>query len=335
MASAAAARRRLESALEPYVIRQGDYLLSLAHQFGFNPDSVWNDDKNAKLRQLRPDPNILLAGDVLYIPDQNGKKAATHALATGTTNTFVSDAPTVTVSMHFLDDYMASQPFTVQELPNLAGLTTDGEGRVTFSVPVTLATATLSFQAVSRIISAKLGGLDPIDTLSGVFQRLQHLGYVDAGEIFDDTNLDLIRTALRALKAAQGPAPDSSESPDSAPPPSMLGPGSDPSPLTADADDAASSTGSEPPSAPDPGSDPPPSAPASSPAQSSDALPSSSSSPGSDPPSAPSSEESVPSSSPPSSSSAASSAPPDNGGLNDDGTLDDATRALLLQAHEA
>ncbi len=54
--------------MQPYVIRQGDFLLKLAHKFGFDADSVWSDPSNSALRTLRSDPNILSPGDILYIP---------------------------------------------------------------------------------------------------------------------------------------------------------------------------------------------------------------------------------------------------------------------------
>ncbi len=55
--------------MQPYVIKQGDYLTALADRFDFDADSVWNDDANKDLRDLRDDPTILCAADVLYIPD--------------------------------------------------------------------------------------------------------------------------------------------------------------------------------------------------------------------------------------------------------------------------
>ena len=60
--------------MEPYVIRQGDYLLQVAHTFGFDADTVWNDDKNSDLARLRPDHNILRPGDILYIPDNKSRR---------------------------------------------------------------------------------------------------------------------------------------------------------------------------------------------------------------------------------------------------------------------
>lgn len=50
--------------MTPYIVQQGDYLAKLAFVHGFEPDEVWNDPKNADLKKLRPDPNVLAPGDV-------------------------------------------------------------------------------------------------------------------------------------------------------------------------------------------------------------------------------------------------------------------------------
>jgi hypothetical protein len=51
----------------PYVVRQGDHLAKVAVRMGFDADRVWNSDKNASLRERRPDRNMLCAGDILYV----------------------------------------------------------------------------------------------------------------------------------------------------------------------------------------------------------------------------------------------------------------------------
>src|SRR5580692_10180723 len=132
--------------LEPYVIRRGDYLLSVAHKFGFDADTVWSDPANAKLRQLRPNQNLLYAGDILYIP--NPKAPVMKTLEVGATNTFTSDPPTVTLTHQFVgvdETTYASKAYAVGELDFLTGLQTDGNGVATFPVPVTLDQATVTF----------------------------------------------------------------------------------------------------------------------------------------------------------------------------------------------
>jgi hypothetical protein len=327
--------------MQPYVIKQGDYLALLAYNFGFDAATVWNDPANAALRQLRPDPNLLWPTDILYIPDQVYKQPTTQSLQTGTTNNFVSDLPEVPVSLRFVDPPLASQAFIVQEQPQLTGLTTGADGTVTFSIPVTLQAFTVAFTDSGTTFVFNTGHLDPIDTLTGVFQRLQNLGYIGAGAtMVPSPDLNVVRDALRAFKAAQpggstAPAASSPASDGDPPPPS--GP-----------------TSSQPSSSPPSDSQPPPSSgPASSPGGSSpppsDANPSPSSGPASSPPnsSPPSSEPSPPPSSPPAStppdsappsapppsSSNSASSPQDNAGLDENGQLDDATSKQLVAAH--
>jgi len=198
--------------MEPYVVRQGDYLAKLAYQFGFDAGAIWNDGKNAQLRELRPNQNILNPTDILYIPNQADKTPVTQSLSTGTTNAFVSDPPTVNVAIRFLDAPFASQAYSVAELPQLVGLTTGQDGTATLSIPITLDSFTIAFTESGMSFAFDVGCLDPIDTLSGIFQRLQNLGYIDPDAASDPPDMDVMRAALRAFKAA---SQDASSSPPS------------------------------------------------------------------------------------------------------------------------
>ncbi len=215
--------------MQPYVIRQGDYITKLAYKFGFDADKVWNDPQNAQLRQdgkLSQDPNILNPTDMLYIPDQN-TPPVTHSLTTGTTNSFVSDVPTVNVNLKFVEAQFASQAFTVVELPALVDLTTGADGTVTFAVPTTQETFTVVFTSDGTTFTCCLGYVDPIGTVSGVAQRLQNLGYLDPNVDFGVEDVDAIREALQEFRASQSaadsPSPpasgdESDQDPDSFPP---------------------------------------------------------------------------------------------------------------------
>jgi hypothetical protein len=48
--------------LTPYVVRQRDYLTKLAHQLSFDGKEVWEDAKNAELKNTRPNMDILAPG---------------------------------------------------------------------------------------------------------------------------------------------------------------------------------------------------------------------------------------------------------------------------------
>jgi hypothetical protein len=124
-----------EGVMEPYIVRDGDYLLKLAYQFGFDADTVWSDPANADLQTLRQDPNILFPGDILQIPDQNSPPPP-QSVTTGTTNNFTADTQTTTITIQITDQSFASQPYTVQELPELTGLTSGADGTVSMEAHV-------------------------------------------------------------------------------------------------------------------------------------------------------------------------------------------------------
>jgi hypothetical protein len=54
-----------------HVVAPGECLASIAEHYGFaDPAVIYNHPENAALRRERPDPNVLLAGDVVAIPDR-------------------------------------------------------------------------------------------------------------------------------------------------------------------------------------------------------------------------------------------------------------------------
>ncbi len=334
--------------VQPYVIRQGDHLSSLAYQFGFDADTIWNDPKNAQLRQagrLSQDPNILYPTDTLYIPDST--PPAMTSLEPGTTNTFVSNTPTVSITIRFSDPKFASQPYTIAELPQLTGLTTKSDGSTSIDAPITQSAFTIVFTSDGTAFTCQVGHIDPVTTLSGVIQRLQNLGYLDPNAAIGQSDLDRIRGALGQFRTDQGIAdpsePSSQAGPSSSSDSGASGadnttmtpdvPASQPAPapvdpFTALAAGASSQSGtsysqpSPPPSQPD---SPPDSQPLSSqPGPVSQP-------PASEPPS--SSQPPPPSQSPPSSGGPTSSDGADDAGLDNQGALDSVTAQALVTAH--
>jgi hypothetical protein len=56
-----------------YVVRVGDDLNKIAANFGLRSWSeIYNSAENREFRRLRPNPNVIFAGDVLMVPDKPG-----------------------------------------------------------------------------------------------------------------------------------------------------------------------------------------------------------------------------------------------------------------------
>jgi hypothetical protein len=155
---------------------------------------------------------------VLNIPDPPTQPPA--SLTPGATNTFVAaDPPTFTLTHKFVGvdpTTYASKAYTVQELDQLTGLARDENGTVTFLAPVTLTTATVVFTDTGEAWALCIGAMAPINTFSGIFKRLQGLGYIGADVSYDSNvqtnNLGVMRTGLFLLKAAQASVGDGAAS---------------------------------------------------------------------------------------------------------------------------
>lgn len=169
------------SAYVPYVVRAGDHLLKIALRMGFDADAVWKHPKNTALRASRPSMHLLCPGDVLYVP---GDPRTWSPVNVGSSNQFTATVPTVQITVTFALEgkALASEACTVRELPALTSLKTTSDGTLDFDVPMALELVTVEFPRVGLVQPLRIGHLDPLAELSGVYQRLSNLGCV-----FDDS----------------------------------------------------------------------------------------------------------------------------------------------------
>src|SRR5258706_12968582 len=59
-----------------HTVQAGDSLASLAARYFFPPEKIWNHSSNGDLKKRRSDPNALMPGDVVVIPDPTPKTAS-------------------------------------------------------------------------------------------------------------------------------------------------------------------------------------------------------------------------------------------------------------------
>lgn len=182
----------------PYVVRAGDHLDRLAHRYRFDAAKVWNDPKNAKLKEKRGAGNVLAVGDILYIPDPT-ESTQWLPVQPGQKNSFVATVPTTVVKLRpmFNGQPAANADYRVQCGGTEQQGTTDGDGNLSFQAPLTAWTAVLVVAGKPKM-PVRIGHLDPVDTDSGVVQRLRHLRYLPHAGVHgdDDTPSDWLDGAL-------------------------------------------------------------------------------------------------------------------------------------------
>jgi hypothetical protein len=175
-------RRRPEGPVsEEHIVEEGEHLAGIAAQHGFPSfKPIWDHADNAELRALRKTPNILLPGDRVVIPD---KEQRIETGATEKRHTFLAPADRLELRVKVHDQGFRA----IHDRCDLAAgsnkETMEQQGDI-FRDPIQpdLGKAELQFPISqterTRIpIPIEVGGLDPLDTLSGQQQRLNNLGY--------------------------------------------------------------------------------------------------------------------------------------------------------------
>lgn len=170
-----------------HTVRQGEYLSSIAKKFGYRDwKTIYEHPQNHKLKERRPNPDILLPGDQIFIPDKQKKEESCNA---GQSHRFK-----VTSSRNFLqiilkDDQgepLANVAYTLkvagQAKPYQAS--TDGSGLLKQEFPVGVESAELSLGELGLTWNLEVGHLDPVDEvvedkaiITGVQARLNNLGF--------------------------------------------------------------------------------------------------------------------------------------------------------------
>lgn len=144
--------------------------------------SVWMSGDNADLRKARPDPNILMPGDILVVPDPKPK---TYHLATGERHRIALKVPKKELRLRILlhkDEPLAgtSYTLTVDEEDEPRQGTTDGDGVLKELIRFDRTGALLEID--DRRFRLRFNYLNPFpatpkESVIGVSSRLACLGY--------------------------------------------------------------------------------------------------------------------------------------------------------------
>ena len=169
---------------EDYEVQPGDCLNSIAFEQGFLWETLWNAPENAQLKQDRKDPNVLLEGDILHIPDLRIKE---EAGMTETRHRFKAKGVPVRFRLRLLlnGQPMSNEPFELL----VDGKTHQGETDQNGVLKVPLLPSARSALLVlgegerQEKVEISFGCIDPIDTQSGLEGRLSNLGFTAEGDM--------------------------------------------------------------------------------------------------------------------------------------------------------
>jgi hypothetical protein len=197
-----------------HIVRAGEHLGAIAHKYGFeNFSMLWELPENAALKALREDPSLLAAGDELFIPD---RVRLIFNRATDASHDVHVRVDTLKLNLRVLGidgEPHKNAPVVLRVEPPRTGgaslqtertLTTDGEGKLSVDIAKHVRSGSMLVDGIE--FPLRIGLLDPIDTATGVEQRLRNLGYLSAreeGESLEPNELELAVEDFQADQALE------------------------------------------------------------------------------------------------------------------------------------
>jgi len=188
-----------------YEVEQGDCISSIAFEHGFFPDTIWNHPNNAALKAKRKDPNVLLPGDIVFVPDKRLKEVPR---TTEQLHRFrckgVPEKLKLQLLLNGVPRAQVSYKITLEDDLVLSGKT-DGQGRLQHSIPPNAKAGKLVVND-EEAYELRLGELNPADDITGIQARLRHLGFYD-GPIDGQVTAEM-EQALQEFQLSAGLEPD-------------------------------------------------------------------------------------------------------------------------------
>ncbi len=191
-----------------YEVQQGDCIESIASDHGHFWGTIWNHPNNQQLKQKRKNPNILLAGDNVFVPDLRIKQESGPA---ETRHRFRRKGVPSKVQIVLKDKQGNPRPnldYVMEIDGQLAQGKTDGQGKVEHPILPNAQKGRLIVGNEGEEYDLNLGNMDPVTEITGVQSRLENLGFnCEVTGKLDDTTKQAIRAFQKkhALKETGEP----------------------------------------------------------------------------------------------------------------------------------
>jgi hypothetical protein len=169
-----------------HTVQQGECLSRIAAQYGFRSfHTVYDDPGNANLRKIRPDPNLLFPGDVVFIPEKQLKELPGP---TAKLHRFQLAAPRRVLRLVMEDlngEKMASEAYELEIEGQVITGVTGPDGLIEQVIPMAAENGTLTTKRYTWPLN--IAHLNPVDRttdegITGIQARLRNMGY-DPGKI--------------------------------------------------------------------------------------------------------------------------------------------------------
>lgn len=184
-----------------YTVQEGEHLSKIAKKFGFRSfRAIWSDPNNAALAATRTSPNVLLPGDVIFIPDREPRREEAN---TGRRHTFFTTNQRLRLRLVVKDPFdtpMKGMSIDVDVDGDVAPLITSNDGQVERPIPIDAERGQISVLGV--VVPVRIGHLNPVDHVSGWMARLNNLGY-HAGEV-GQSSPEEVRSAVEEFQCDFG-----------------------------------------------------------------------------------------------------------------------------------
>lgn len=169
-------------------VKPNEYLGSIAKQYGFSHwKAIYQHPANEHLRKLRPNPNILMEGDEIAIPQKNTKQAVVRSRREQKFELLGAATNRLKLSIYNeKGDPMTNRSFQIEFGETIITGTTDNSGRINTTIPPDAPEkAILTIQnneeeeksQNQQVYWIDIGGVNPMEEITGIQTRLKILGY--------------------------------------------------------------------------------------------------------------------------------------------------------------
>ena len=172
--------------MEKHVVGPGDSIPSLAEDNWHFWETLWNHSQNSALKSKRKNPNILAPGDEVFIPPI---QAVEYSCATDTRHKFVRKGVPAKLKMQLflLGEPRRNEDYTLILDDKIIRGKTDADGNIEQYIKPNSKGGVLKLNGGKEEYPVRVGHLNPIDTISGVKQRLNNLGFYCGDESDEET----------------------------------------------------------------------------------------------------------------------------------------------------